>query len=67
MSEPHRALYFLQSGDGPEVEVTMEEFVAAERRAGFYNTMGRQDLPATAGFSDGNGTSGHVIYLPEDE
>ncbi len=34
-----------------EREVTKEEYVAAERRAGFYNTMGQPEEPATASFS----------------
>jgi len=41
------ARYFLTE----EREVTKEEFVAAERRAGFRNTMGKPKEPATAGFS----------------
>jgi len=45
--------YYLQVGDEPEREVTMQEWVAAERRAGFYNTMGHPERPATGGFSDG--------------
>lgn len=43
--------YFLTRGDQPEVEVTKEQFVSAERQAGFYNTMGRPDEPATGGFT----------------
>lgn len=41
--------YFLTE----EREVTKEEFVAAERKAGFHNTMGQPLEPATASFSNG--------------
>lgn len=34
-------------------EVTKEQFVAAERAAGFRNTLGQPDEPATGGFSAG--------------
>jgi hypothetical protein len=46
-------------------EVTKTEFVAAERAAGFHNTMGRPDEPATGGFS-GHGVSGRVRYVGGD-
>jgi hypothetical protein len=58
-------LYFLQYGDGPVTEVTMEEFVQAERAAGFHNTMGEPDRPATAGFSGGN-VRGTVRYAAQE-
>ncbi len=47
------ARYFITRGDSPEQEVTEEEFVRAEREAGFYNTRGRPSEPATASFSSG--------------
>jgi hypothetical protein len=34
-----------------EREVTKAEYVSAERRAGFYNTLGQPAEPATASFS----------------
>lgn len=43
--------YFITSDDGEEQEVTKEKFVAIERAAGFHNTMGHPNEPATAGFS----------------
>jgi hypothetical protein len=56
-----RCRFYLTEDSGPEQEVSMEEWVAAEREAGFNNTMGRPDLPATAGFS-GKRISGRVEY-----
>lgn len=56
--------YFLKGdwqGEEGWVEVTMEQFVKAERTAGFHNRLGRPDLPATAGFS-GGGVQGKVDY-----
>lgn len=49
--------YFLTE----EREVTKEEYVGAERHAGFHNTMGRPHEPATASFS-ANGVSGRIRY-----
>lgn len=43
--------WFIKEGDGPEREVTKREWVSAERRAGFVNTMGHPDEPGTGGFS----------------
>lgn len=58
--------YHLTEGDSEAREVTEAEFVAAERHAGFINTLGRQDRPATAGFSgrtpDGKTISGRITY-----
>lgn len=42
--------YFLTREGQPEVEVTKEVFVRAERNAGLYNTMGQPSEPATSGF-----------------
>lgn len=58
MDESEGATYrwFVTEG-GVEVEVTKAVWVAAERRAGFINTIGHPEEPATAGFSTGR-TSG---------
>src|SRR5688500_1051709 len=58
---------FLTDGDGdrPGREVTMAEYVAAERSAGFHNTQGKPQEPATAGFSGtvgGRRVAGRVVY-----
>lgn len=61
--------YFLRAGygtDEPWEEVTKAEFVAGERAAGFHNTMGQPDEPATAGFG-GHGVSGRVQYVGGEE
>jgi hypothetical protein len=42
--------YFLSTDLTEEWEVTMQEWVAAERRAGFTNTLGHPERPGTAGF-----------------
>lgn len=42
-------------------EVSKEVFVRAERAAGFRNTMGQPNEPATAGFF-GNGIHGRIRY-----
>lgn len=47
--------------DREEREVTREEFVRAERAAGFRNTLGRPDEPGTAGFST-DFMRGRVVY-----
>lgn len=46
--------YWLSDTIHPPVwrEVTKEEFVNAERRAGFRNTLGQPDEPATTSFGD---------------
>lgn len=41
-------------------EVTEEQFITAERAAGFYSKFGEKAL-ATAGFN-GNGVSGKVVF-----
>ena len=58
--------YFLSFGDGPRHEVTKREWVAAERSAGFINTMGRPDEPGTGGFSNGH-IRGSLEYVPAGE
>jgi len=62
-----RYRYYLTEGDNPEREVDKAEFVSAERRAGFNNTMGQQDEPATAGFGGPAGDTllrGRMVYVP---
>lgn len=56
--------YFLTKGAAEEVEVTKEEFIQAERRAGFRPKSG--DGLATAGFSSSIGISGRVEYIWND-
>lgn len=66
MSDTSRHRYYLTEGDSPEREVTKAQFVSAERRAGFTNTMGQPDEPATAAFSGpvaGIPTSGRTKYV----
>ena len=51
--------YFLSEGNQPEKEVSIEEYCAAERRAGFRPKVVPQGqsimtTPATGGFSAGN-------------
>jgi len=43
-------------------EVTKAQYVAAERRAGFVNTQGQPDEPATSSFS-GGGIEGRQGFL----
>jgi hypothetical protein len=42
-------------------EVSKEEYVAAERRAGFHNTLGQPREPATSSFST-NGLEGRIKW-----
>lgn len=61
--------YFLKSewqDDDAWEEVSKEVFVRTERAAGFRNTMGRPDEPATGGFS-GGGFCGRVRYVTKDD
>lgn len=58
--------YFLSTEFSPEAEVTKAQFVRAERAAGFRNTMGRPDEPATAGFIHGV-IRGRVEYVRETQ
>jgi hypothetical protein len=47
------ATYYLMLGVGPWREVTEQEYVAAERSAGFHPKSGRpQDKPSTSSFSN---------------
>lgn len=54
--------YWLTDGSEPEREVTMAEWVAAEREAGFHNTMGRPEEPATWSWGAGH-MSGRVEFV----
>lgn len=45
-------MFWIREGDGPWVEVDKAEFVRRERGAGFRNTLGYPDEPATAAFSE---------------
>ena len=62
------ARYFL-AGPGSEEwrQVSKNEFVSAERRCGFVNTLGQPSEPATGGFSGGDGTRGRVEYKTAGE
>ncbi len=46
--------YLIKLGEGPWRVVSKEEWVCYERRAGFYNTSGEPNEPATAAFTGGN-------------
>lgn len=63
--------FWLKSYNSPEpwVEVTKEEYVAAERAARFRNTMGEPNEPATSAFHDSVYTrmQGITRYLDEHE
>ena len=48
-------------------EVTKAEYVAAERHAGFHNTTGRPDEPATAAWGGNSGISGTTFDPHADE
>ena len=54
--------YFLSHPQLGEKEVTKEEFIKAERAAGFRSNSGSMDDCATGGFS-GNGISGSIKYI----
>lgn len=63
-----KMLYCLSKCDGPKQYVTKEEFVKAERMAGFNNTMGQPTEPATQGFFgwiDGHSIRGMTEFAPE--
>lgn len=53
--------YYLTEGEAAEREVPKERYVSAERLAGFVNTLGQADEPATASFSNG-ALSGRIAY-----
>jgi hypothetical protein len=53
-----------------EREVTKAEYVRAERRAGFFNTLGEPEEPATASFSgtaEGHPVSGRTEYVRTED
>ena len=54
--------YWLTDGAESEREVSKEEWVAAERAAGFHNAMGRPEEPGTAAWSAGH-ISGRLEYV----
>jgi hypothetical protein len=61
--------YFVTTDDRGEREVDKAEFVNVERRAGFRNTLGRPNEPATAGFGSTGvhgSLSGRIEYGAED-
>jgi len=43
------------------IEVTKAQYVAAERAAGFFNTMGQPDEPATSAFLGADGSMGSTL------
>lgn len=54
--------YWLREpNDSDYREVTCAEYVAAERQAGFHNTMGKPDEPATASFTTPAGVRGTTL------
>ena len=57
--------YFLKFGENREFGVTKEEFVAAERQAGFQPKGATGDEPCTAGFTGGTHVSGSIRELPQ--
>lgn len=60
----NKSTYYLNTGpNGRYQEVTMEEFVRAERAAGFHPKDGMPiGKPATGGFGVSGGVCGKVIY-----
>ncbi|WP_391557166.1 hypothetical protein [Robertmurraya sp.] len=60
--DDYEVKYFLSHPQFGEKEVTKEEFIKAERAAGFRPKSGRDDVCATGGFS-GKGLSGSVRYI----
>lgn len=59
--------YFLKGNwEKKYTEVTKEQYIAAERNAGFYSDEPFASETATAAFDD-NGVSGKVEYEEEDK
>lgn len=56
-----RYSYWLSGIDGLWRQVTVQEYVNAERASGFHNTTGDQGRPATAGFGSSGGVRGAQI------
>lgn len=49
------------------IEVSKQEYVAAERRNGFHNTIGFPEEPATASWSNSKtGDHGRQVYVHRD-
>ena len=57
----HPQTYQVQLAGGRWRDVTKTEWVAAERSAGFHNTMGHPDEPGTGGFGNSLGINGRII------
>ncbi len=66
MNDDYTVKYFLSHPQLGEKEVTKEEYIRAERATGFRSKSGRDDVCATGGFS-GNGISGSVRYINNDD
>lgn len=65
-AHPPGTRYLLTEGDGPEREVTAEEWISAERRAGFHPKPGLGPF-ATAGFGSTNPDLHGRIEYPTPE
>lgn len=66
----YETLYHLRYNAGEWIEVTMEDYVKAERAAGFHNTLGEPDQPATVMFNGKDGphtVQGKTTYRPVEE
>ena len=63
----YKATYFLKHDIFGEKEVSKEDFIKAERAAGFYPKSGRPDDCATGGFGQYGGLSGYIKYSQEEE
>jgi hypothetical protein len=60
--------YFLRHSTDDWTEVTKEEYVRAERQAGFHNTMGQPNEPATSSFGAAGGLRGQIRHdLPSSD
>lgn len=65
MNDDYTVKYYLSHEILGEKEVTKEEFIKAERAAGFRSKSGNDNECATGGFS-GNGLRGHVRYIENE-
>ncbi len=54
--------YWLLSTEDHWIQVTKQEYVRVERAAGFNNTMGQPDEPATSGFVGLDGSCGVTLF-----
>lgn len=61
----HPQRYEVRLAKGKWREVTKAEWVAAERGAGFHNTMGHPDEPGTGGFGTSLGIEGRISSVPK--